>query len=59
VQITNPGGYSTRTSQRTLYGVVQAMTVTQVKLVRNNTDTSTAPCFRRKIHRLVIACRKD
>jgi hypothetical protein len=43
VQITNPGGYSTRTSQRTLYGLVQAMTVTQVNIVRNNTDTSTAP----------------
>lgn len=43
VQITNPGGYSTRTSQRTLYGVVLGMTVTQVKIVRNNIDTATAP----------------
>ena len=42
VQISNPGGYATRTSQRTLYGLVQGMTVTQVKIVRNNTDTTVA-----------------
>ncbi len=43
VQITNPGGYSTRTSQRTLYGLVQSMTVTQVRIVRNGADTTTVP----------------
>jgi glycosidase len=43
VQITNPGGYSTRTTQRTLYGLVQSMTVTQVKIVRNGADTTTTP----------------
>ncbi len=42
VQISNPGRYSTRTSQRTLYGLVQDLTVTQVKIVRNNADTTTA-----------------
>ena len=42
VQITNPGGYATRTTQRTLYGLVQGMSVTQVTIVRNNTDTATA-----------------
>jgi glycosidase len=43
VQITNPGGYSTRTTQRTLYGLVQSMTATQVRIVRNGTDTTTVP----------------
>ncbi len=42
VQITNPGGYATRTTQRTLYGVVQGTTVTQVTIVRNATDSTTA-----------------
>ena len=42
IQITNPGGYATRTSQRTLYGIVQSMTDTQVRIVRNNADTTTA-----------------
>jgi glycosidase len=53
VQITNPGGYATRTSQRTLYGLVQGMTVTQVTIVRNNTDTATAPVSAGKFSALV------
>jgi glycosidase len=43
VQISNPGGYTTRTTQRTLFGIVQGAGVTTVKIVRNNTDTATAP----------------
>lgn len=43
VQILNQGGYTTRTSQRTLYGLVQGMTVTEVKIVRNASDTTTSP----------------
>ncbi|HTY58526.1 MAG TPA: alpha-amylase family glycosyl hydrolase [Bacteroidota bacterium] len=42
VQISNPGGYATLTTQRTLYGLVQGMSVTQVSIVRNNADTTTA-----------------
>ena len=42
VQITNPGGYGTLTSSRTLYGLVQGTGVTQVRIVRNQTDTTVA-----------------
>ena len=43
VQITNPGGYTTRTSQRTIYGIVQSSSVTSISIVRNNIDTVSAP----------------
>jgi len=43
VQISNPGGYATRTSQRTLYGLVQGSGVAHVNIVRNNTDTTSWP----------------
>ncbi|MBW7888535.1 MAG: T9SS type A sorting domain-containing protein [Bacteroidetes bacterium] len=40
VQITTQGGYSTRNAMRLLRGVVQNSSVTQVKIVRNNFDTT-------------------
>jgi glycosidase len=43
VQITNRGGYATLYAQRTLYGIVQGSSVTSVTIVRNNTDTTSAP----------------
>jgi glycosidase len=43
VQISNRGGYTTRTTQRTLFGIVQGAGVTTVKIVRNSTDTTSWP----------------
>jgi len=43
VQISNQGGYTTRSAQRTLYGVVQNTSLTSVRIVRNGTDTVTVP----------------
>ncbi|HEX7571693.1 MAG TPA: hypothetical protein VF514_01265, partial [Bacteroidota bacterium] len=45
VQISNPGGYTTRTTQRALFGIVQGAGVTTVKIVRNNTDTTSWPAI--------------
>lgn len=40
VQITNEGGYSTLSAQRTLYGVVLDTTVTTATVFRNGTDST-------------------
>jgi glycosidase len=43
VQITSQGGYPTRSSLRTLRGVVQNNSVSVVKIVRNLSDTTSVP----------------
>ena len=42
VQILTQGGYVTRNPQRELRGIVQNTSLTSVKIVRNNTDTTVA-----------------
>jgi glycosidase len=42
VQITTQSGYTTRNPQREIRGLVQNTSVTLVKIVRNNTDTTVA-----------------
>ncbi len=42
VQISTQGGYATRNAMRTLRGIVQNNSITQIKIVRNNFDTTYA-----------------
>ncbi|HTO94121.1 MAG TPA: hypothetical protein VMM80_07095, partial [Bacteroidota bacterium] len=45
VVITSQGGYGTLTASRTLYGTVQGSGVTQVRIVRNQSDTTVVPAI--------------